>query len=537
MFDRILKRRNSQQNDGAIGGVKIFGAVVFLIGLSWFTYSQFRIEVPSKHMAILIKKTGLNLANNDEIAPGPEYKGIQKNVLTEGRYFYNPYYWEWKVIPQIEIPEDKLGVMVSLTGEDLPYGEFLAELNENGEPITKGIVGQVLKPGRYPINPYLFAIEDWHQPKVIEAGYRGVVTNLAAALPETPNTLLVNDGERGVQQKTLEPGTYYVNPYVTRISLVDCRSQRFDLAENKDMGFPSRDGFWISLDGRVEFRVNPEKAADVFVTYNEQTNGDRVDEEIILKVITPNARSFCRLEGSNSSGREFISGETKVEFQNRFQAAMREACEPLGIEIIQALITDIKPPEQIREPVRKKELAIQQEKEYRQQISEQKEQQKQATEEALVEQKQAMVKAEQDVVKITIEAERQQEVDVTKANERKAVAELKLQAAKDEAAAILSIGKAEADVIGFQNEADAAGWKRSVEAFDGDGQQFARYVMFQKLSASYRKIMVNTADSPIMKVFDSFTPRSAEGTDRSIPTKREPLEENSLTANPSETTP
>lgn len=532
MTDSISRRRRSRANDIAANSAKILGAIIFLIGLSWFTYSQFRIEVPSKHMAILIKKTGLNIENGDEIAPGPEYKGVQKEVLTEGRYFYNPYYWEWKVIPQVEIPENKLGVMVSLTGDDLPYGEFLAKLDETGAPLTKGIVAQVLKPGRYPVNPYLFAIEDRHEPTVIQAGYRGVVTNLAAPLPATPNTLLVEKGERGVQQETLEPGTYYVNPYVTRISLVDCRSQRFDLAEKKDMGFPSRDGFWISLDGRIEFRVNPEKAAEVFVIYNEQVNGDLIDEEIILKMITPNARSFCRLEGSNSSGREFISGETKVEFQNRFQAAMRKACEPLGVEIIQALITDIKPPEKIREPVREKELAIQQEKEYRQQISQQKEQQKQATEEALVKQKQALVKAEQEVVTITIQAERQQEVDLTKANERKAVAELKLQAAKDEAAAILSLGKAEADVIGFQNEADAAGWKRSVEAFGGDGNQFARYVMFQKLSASYRKIMVNTADSPIMKVFDSFSPPANRDSTRPIRTNTEPQDESALTVTP-----
>jgi regulator of protease activity HflC (stomatin/prohibitin superfamily) len=505
MSNDIFLPHDGPSKRASMGIAAIIGSAIFLIAISWFTYSQFRIDVPSKHMAILIKKTGKDIANGDEIAPGPEYKGVQKNVLTEGRYFYNPYVWDWYVISQIEIGEDKLGVMVSLTGKDLPYGEFLAKLDDKGNPITKGIVEQVLKPGRYPINPYLFTIEGRHKPKVIEAGYQGVVTNLADPLPKTPNTLLVEDGERGVQKPTKKPGTYYINPYVTRISLVDCRSQRFDLAKNKDMGFPSRDGFWISLDGRIEFRVDPEKAAEVFVTYNDVINGDRIDEEIILKVITPNARSFCRLEGSNSSGREFISGETKVEFQDRFQKAMQEACEPLGIEIIQALITDIKPPEKIREPVREKELAIQQEKEYRQQISEQKEQQKQATEEALIKQKQALVKVEQDVVKITIEAERQQEVDITKANERKSVAEFKLQAAKDKASAILTLGKADADVIGFQNEAEAAGWKRAVEAFGGDGNQYARYVLFQKLSSSYRKIMVNTADSPIMKIFESFS--------------------------------
>jgi hypothetical protein len=482
--------------------VAVLALVVFG---SWFTYTQFRIDVPAKHMAIMIRKTGQDIANGDEIAPGPEFKGVQRKTLGEGRYFRNPWVWDWRVIPQVEIPVDRLGVKVSLTGDDLPYGEFLATLDEQGN-LTKGIVAEVLRPARYPINPFEFMIEDQHQPVVVEAGFKGVITNLAGPFPKTPNSLLVEEGERGVQKKTKEPGTYYINPYVTRISKIDCRSQRFDLAKNNDMGFPSKDGFWISLDGRIEFRVNPEMAAEVFVTYNDESNGDRIDEEIILKIITPNARSFCRLEGSNSSGRDFISGNTKVAFQERFQKAMQEECKPLGIEIIQALITDIKPPEKIREPVRDTELAKQQEKEYKQQIEEQIEEQKQAVEQALVLQKQALVKADTEVVKITIEAQQQQEVDVTKANQRKGVAQFKLSAAKDEAAALLALGKAKADVIRFQNSADAAGWKRAVESYGGDGNQYARYVLYQKMSAAYQQIMVNTANSPIMKVFDLLDP-------------------------------
>lgn len=83
---------------------------------------------------------------------------------------------------------------------------------------------------------------------------------------------------------------YYINPYMTRISKLDCRSQRFNLAEKKDMGFPSKDGFWVTIDGRIEFKVNPEKAAEVFVIYNEDLNGDAIDEELIRKVILPNAQ-------------------------------------------------------------------------------------------------------------------------------------------------------------------------------------------------------------------------------------------------------
>jgi regulator of protease activity HflC (stomatin/prohibitin superfamily) len=477
--------------------------VIAVIVLGWLIYTQFRIDVPSKHIAILIRKTGEDIANAQEVAPSPDHKGIQAKVLSEGRYFYNPYTWDWEVIPMTEIPAGKLGVVVRLHGDDLGYGEFVAKT-----PEQKGIVEKVLRPGRYPINPYLEKVE-LHEPVTIPAGFKGVVTNLSGPMPEDPNRLLVPEGTRGVQGDTLDPGTYYVNPYTMRINAVDCRSQRFNLGEGGDMGFPSKDGFWVSLDGIIEFRIQPDQAARVFVTYNDSSNDaagrERVDEEIINKIILPNARSFCRLRGSNSTGRDFIGGETRIAFQEAFQAAMREACEPLGVEIIQALITNIEPPQAIAGPVRDREVSKQKLKQYTQQILQQESEVKLAIQRTLVVQKQALIAADQDVVKMTVEAQREQAVAVTAANEKREVAALKLEAARDEAEAILSRGKAEAAVVLLQNEAEAAGWRRTVEAFGGDGSAFARYVLLQKLAPGFRTIMSNTADSPLMEVFRLLT--------------------------------
>ncbi|MEP3932864.1 MAG: band 7 protein, partial [Rhodopirellula bahusiensis] len=91
------------------------------------------------------------------------------------------------------------------------------------------------------------------------------------------------------------------------------------------------------------------------------------------------------------------------------------------------------------------------------------------------------------------------------AEQRKKVAEVELAAAKDQSEAILAQGKAEAEVIGFENEAEAAGWVKSVEAYDGDGDEFARWVMLRKLAPSYRQMMVNTADSSLMNIFTEFS--------------------------------
>lgn len=519
--------QRQQRMISALVGAIILGGLA--CGMIWVMYTSFRIDVGSGEIAVLTQKVGKDLSNGQEVAPDPEHKGVQKDVLTEGRYFYNPYSWSWKVVKQTEIVSGDMGVMVSLTGDDLNYGEYLARTDAEGNAVSKGIMPGVLNPGRYPIHPSLYAVEI-HKPVTIPAGFKGVVTNLAAPLAEDPNRLLVNDGERGVQQTTLEPGTHYLNPYVYRVDLVDCRSQRFNLGEEGDMGFPSKDGFWVSLDGVIEFRVDPEKAAEVYVLFNKSENGPEIDQEIVETVIMPNARSFCRLQGSNSSGREFIQGQTRTEFQTAFEVAMQEACKPLGIEIIQALVTRIRPPEQIATPVRAREIAKQQELQYLQQTLQQESEQKLAIGKAMVEQKQALVLAQQMVVKVTTQAMQEQEVALTKANEELAVAQFRLDASIDEAAAIEAKGQAAADVVRFDNEAEAAGWKKAVEAFSGDGQAYAQYVMFQKLSPAFQRMMVNTADSPLMKVFESFGPSSMAadtdalpGVSASVP--REPTEE------------
>ncbi len=509
----IFPPRQQGTNSGRTLAAFVFFGILAVVGI-WTVYTSFRIDVGSGEIAILIRKTGLDLKNGEEIAPTVDHKGIQRAVLTEGRYFYNPYVWSWQVIPQQEIEPGKMGVKVSLTGDDLGYGDFLAKVGENGEATTKGIMPGVLKPGRYPINHYVYAVEK-HEPIKIQAGYKGVVTNLAAPLAADPNKLLVLTGERGVQETTLEPGTHYVNPYVTRIDLVDCRSQQFNLGEEGDMGFPSKDGFWVSLDGTIEFRVSPEKAAEVYVLFNRSENGPEIDDEIVHTVIMPNARSFCRLQGSNSTGREFIG--SRVAFQEAFEKSMQQACDPLGIEIVQALITKIRAPQQIADPVQKREIAKQQELQYQQQTLQQESEKKLAVEKAMVAQKPALIKAEQDVVKVTTKAEQEQEVALTKANENAAVAQFKLDASIDEAAAIEAKGQAAADVVRFDNEAEAAGWKKAVEAFGGEGQSYAQFVLYQKLSASYRRIMVNTADSPIMKIFDSFADSAADVKPRQTP--------------------
>jgi len=520
-YDRPERNRTNQLSQLGLGIGTIILLLMFAIVTPFVYWTAFRISVPTGHIAVLTKKTGKDLPNEEEIAPSDKYKGVQKDPLSEGRHFRNPWNWDWEVVPQVSIPQGKIGVRIRLYGDEPSYGDVVAWNSHE-----KGIVPEVLVPGRYPINakvvdgtqpnkPVLtprlrdnfVEIIEIHNPVTVPGGYVGVVTNLSGKLPKEPNEILSEKDHRGVEPIPLSPGTYPINPYVKRICLVDCRSQRFNLASDGDMGFPSKDGFWVTLDGVIEFRVKESEAPRVFVIYNEFDNDrdmPKVDDEIIKKIVLPNARSFCRLRGSDHSGREFISGTTRKQFQEDFQRQMREQCEQEGIEIVQALITQINPPQQIAAPVRQRQIAIEQRQQYSRELVQQESEKKLAVETQTNERKQNIVEAKKKVITVVTAAEQGQEVALIEASRRLAVAEFELQAAEDLAAAIMSRGEADAKVVEFGNQAEAAGWKKSVTAYGGSGDEFARGVMLKKLAPAFRGMMVNTADSPLMDIFRQF---------------------------------
>jgi regulator of protease activity HflC (stomatin/prohibitin superfamily) len=469
--------RQPRRSPLLVSGSGAIGLGVLTLGVVVAVYNVCKIEVGTGQQAVLIRKVGLDLEPDMELAPPPKdgktyYKGVQtgganNGVLTEGRYFYNPYLWDWEVVKQFEIADGKVGIRVALSGTDLPAGQVLAESGQ------KGILREVLKPGRYPYNPYAEAIE-LHEPVTVPAGFRGVVTLLAGRQPKDPNVFLVDTGERGVQKATLDPGTYYLNPYETRVSLVDCRSKRFNLGQDMEMDFLSSDGFPITLDGAVEFRVLPEMVADVFVKYNEDANGDAIDEEIIAKIITPESRSLCRIGGSKLSGGQFISGEDREKFQRDLVKNLTENCKKQGIEVLAVAITSIQPPQAIAEPVRAREVAKQELSQFKQEKTQQLSEAQLKVQVVLAQQKKELVEAEQGVVEKTTKAEQEQTVAKTLAEQKLKVSQTQLEASKDKASAIIAKAQADADVIRFNNKAEVAGLAARVAAFNGDGSALAR---------------------------------------------------------------
>jgi len=430
-----------------------------------------------------------------------DVNGIHEEVWPEGVYFgFSPFDYERWVVPvsraNAAVPNKKVGVVIRKFGRNLPAGQVMADASK-GE---RGPLPQLLYPGRYNeyANPFAYEIKLF-DPVVMEPGQEGVVTLMAARPAKDPNQYLVSDGEQGTQPRTEPPGFRYVNLYEKRITPIDVRSQKFEMVGSEAITFPSSDSFTIRMQGFVEWRVMPERLPLIYVQYAE---GGSLIPYLDEKVILPYARSFCRLVGSQYAARDFITGDTKLKFQQEFESKLKEACAKQGIEVRQALVRDIEPPQAIKDPINDREIAKEQIKQYEQQILVAHTQAELTTQEQMADQNKAIGDANRQVVTVVKRAEQERDVAVTKANQELAVAKLRLEAAQKEADALLARGKAEAAVVLLNKEAEAKPLAQQVQAF-GDGNAYAQYFFYQKVAGSVKSVMTNT-DGPFGEVFKQF---------------------------------
>jgi len=190
----------------------VVGVLVIVLGVAGFIFTWFfcRIEPPSGYCAVLIKKDGKDILADDIIATSLDQKGIQLEPLSEGRYFYDPVFWDWKIEPLTQIKDGEVGVKVRQFGAQPPAGRFVVSEKDADGKMYRGIIDEPLRPGTYRVNPYAYRVEKRPAVKV-EPGEVGVVTLKYGKSPAEANTFLVNEGEQGVQITPLRPGTTPVN--------------------------------------------------------------------------------------------------------------------------------------------------------------------------------------------------------------------------------------------------------------------------------------------------------------------------------------
>ena len=474
----------------------LLALAVVTAGWIWWGW---RIEPENGQIAVLMKKTGENLSPEEILAPGPGYKGVQPEVLPEGRYFRNPWTWEWRYFKAMDIPAGKFGVLVRKFGKDLPAGEIIAR-----DETYKGIVRDVLGTGRHRINPYAYDVK-LYDDITIKPGHVGVVTRLTGKdildgekrddrppAEGAKTEFLVSEGRKGVTSAILKEGTHRLNPFLYSVTIVNVQSQRFELSGDDAITFLTQDGFTVRAEGTLEFNLSVDNVA--LLTHEV---GDM--DDILQKLILPSARGFSRIEGSKKHATEFIVGESRQAFQNSLEAYLKSVCAPWGISLNSVLIRDIFAPQEVASIIRARELAVQEAKKIDQQIVQAKSQAELGRQKALAERNTKTVAAETERIQRKIAAEQTQSVETITAQTRLEVASVNLKSAEAQAAARLAQAEADRKVVEARTTAEANVLKSEISVY-GDERDYLRARIYEKTAPRITDVVTGDDASELLGI-------------------------------------
>lgn len=483
-------------------GVVPLVVVIGLVLLPMWVWFFWRIEPGEDQIAILIRKTGRDLPPGEIIAPDQRYKGIQADVLPEGRYFRNPYTWSWKRAAITDIPAGQLGVVTRLFGKDLPPGQIVAGAGE------KGIVADVLGPGKHRLNPFAYQMEVFDAIS-IRPGHVGVQIALVGADPlngtlpaEQRNGFVVADGAKGVLPGVLDPGTYYLNPYMVSVVEVNLQSQRFEMGGDDAINFLTSDGFSVVVEGTLEFALVREQVALLMHKVGDM-------DDIVKKIILPRARGFSRIEGSKNPALNYIVGEMRQQFQDNLENHLRSQCKDWGVAIKSVLIRNITVPDQIASIIRDREVAVQRALMFDQQIEQARSKAELVRQEMLAVQNKEKVQAETGKLQAVILAEQERQVKVTGARQGLEVAKVDNEAADALAAAVLSRADGDREVVRAANEAETAVLRNQAAAFGG-GTNYARYLFYKKIGPGIGSVLSTDQAEGLGGLFQPYLPKKGE---------------------------
>lgn len=453
----------------------------------------------------------------------PMQVGILQEMPGPGRHFINPLEYKYERIQDTLIKPGEIAVLTAKFGEQLPQGQYLAD--REGQ---RGIQRKVLTPGRYRINSYAYDIEVLpvtscvktnggvqHPPGealLIPAGYVGVVTNRSEDLR--------TGARRGTQDDVLQPGIYYLNPYATQVDILSVGYNETTLQVEPEVGpdgrmlyqeveavgvgepaplsrdpvydkdkgiwFLSRDGFDIFLDFTTIWGILPDQAPDVIRRFGkaseQQQNVLKVVEE---QVVLPDIGSIARINGSRHGAVDLLIGDSREAFQTDTSEDLEARLKEKNLTLLFGLTRHIYVPAEVREPIQRSKIAME---------VKLTNDQKQLTAEAegdLMEAKAKVVLEERRVAAETDKlfaeaiAQGEKQAKEIEATTEKMEAELDAQTAAIQADITTTIGEAEAKKVELTNAAEAERYQRYVETLGGP-DSYNRYLFAEKLPEDLR---------------------------------------------------
>jgi len=344
-------------------------------------------------------------------------KGPQVSILLPGTYRINTAIFRIELAPALEVPKEMVGVVVAMDGIPLPSGFIVApepkgdhkHFQDGQAFITadgyRGPQLETLQPGEYYINNRLFEIT-LYSVTVVPPGYVAVVISsvgkelanspvappisvnpdLSQPIHEAVESLLITDkSQRGIFRDPIAPGTYNLNHIAYKAELVPTSAITIDWAstsgpsETKIIGkerseagpsakiaeffkfsqlrVTSKDGFQLDVDVRLIIRIPPPNAPFVIARFGTVSN-------LIEQGAHPLIDSSFRNEAGKKAAMEFVHSRTELQLQALEKA--REEFSKYHVEVQGLLIAYINVDTQLLETQTKKEIAVQQQKQYEQ---------------------------------------------------------------------------------------------------------------------------------------------------------------------------
>ncbi len=471
-----------------------------------FLWFLCRVYVPEGNSLLLRYKGPLLIGTAKQPEPGrlahEGELGVLEQMRGPGRHFYNPIYWERKIVPDVVIYPGHIGVVTSKTGMPLPAGKFLVDGDLDGEQRAthQGILRKVFGPGRYRANPYAYEFKIvgreidnvGNQEKTsgwveIPTGYVGVVTMQT----DNPKLGLI----AGIQDKVLQPGLYPINPKEQQIDIINVGYRETSIQVEKQVGadgktshdeqgeplavtetginFPSNDGFDIQLDFSAIWGVMPVDAAPIVRMFG---NIDAVEE----KVIEPQSESICRNNGSKMGAVELLIGESREAFQTAVSEDFQSVLGEKNISLLYGLVRHIYIPQEVREPIQlgyvSDELKLTRDEETKTARTEANLREA----ESKVDLEAERVRVDTDRMRANVMAEGEKKAKEIEAETKQLIAAIDRETAELDAQKTVMLGRAESGAKQMSAEATADKFRLAIDAF-GSPAAFNKWEFAEQL--------------------------------------------------------
>lgn len=220
----------------------VVAAVVLLIIL----YNSIVI-VSGTMIAVLERRLfGKSMPDGHVVAMRNEV-GVQARILGPGLHFLIPFLYRVEKHHMLSIGEDEIGLVEAIDGNPIKAGNIFARVTkghnlfQDGEAFLtiggeKGPQIEVLPPGLYRVNPYLFHVEKVASTSIPNNKIGFVIATdgepiasgrlLGKRIDNHDNfqngqAFLEKGGQKGPQIDILLPGTYRINPKLFRVEIKD----------------------------------------------------------------------------------------------------------------------------------------------------------------------------------------------------------------------------------------------------------------------------------------------------------------------------